>query len=144
MHAAIQQGEQIVGDNSLNGVFVAELQADPQSIHLRPGEKCFAFGLVIIGEFAHKIDTADFFQRKISLLSFASEQLDCFLFADLGGIQVTAQNAAIEEPHDDFLVRRGWSSYFHGRGPAARALRVDRNYVMLSDLLLSSVYFSEV
>jgi hypothetical protein len=40
-------------------------------------------------------------------------------------------------------VRRGWSSYFHGSGPEARALRVGRNYVMLSALFVSSVYFSK-
>jgi hypothetical protein len=38
----------------------------------------------------------------------------------------------------------GWGAYFHRTGPAGRALRVERNYVMLSDLLLSSAYFSKV
>jgi hypothetical protein len=40
-------------------------------------------------------------------------------------------------------MRRGWSSCFHGGKLAARALRVERMYVMLSGLLLSSVYLSE-
>ena len=144
MHTAVQQGKQIVGDNALNRVFVAELQPDPQSIQLRPGEKHFAFGFEIVGELAHKINTANFFQHKISLLPIRREQLEGLRIAKLGRVQVTAQYAAIEESHDDFLVRRGWSSYFHGSGPEARALRVDLNYVMLSDLLLSSVYFSKV
>ena len=144
LHSSIQQGEQIVGDDALYGVFVAKLQADPQPIQLRPGEKCFAFGLEIVGEFAHEINAANFLYRKSSLLSFGREQVECFRIAELAGVQVAALNLAIEESHDDFLVRRGWSSYFHGGGPAARALRVERNYVMLSGLLLSSVYFSGV
>ena len=144
MHAAVQKGKQIVGDHSLNGFVIAEFQADPQSVQLGPGEKCFALWLEIIGEFADKINAPDFFHGKIPLLTFGCEQLECLRIAELCGVQVTAQDVAIEESHDDFLVRRGWSSYFHGSGHAARALRVKRNYVMLSDLLLSSVSFSKV
>jgi len=144
LHAAIQQGEQIIGDDTLNRVFVAELQADPQSIQLGPGEERFALRLEIVGEFAHKINTANIFHRKTPLLPVGSQQLECLRFAELAGVQVAAHDIAIEESHDDFLVRRGWSSYFHVRGPEARALRVERNYVMLSALFLSSVYFSKV
>jgi hypothetical protein len=93
---------------------------------------------------AHEIDTPHFFDLEISLFSFGREQLERFRIAELARVQVTAKDAAIEKSHDHFLVRRGWSSYFHGNGRAARALRVDRNYVMVSDLLLSSVYFSKV
>ena len=143
MHAAIQQGEQIIGDDAFNGVFVAELQADPQSIQLGPGEECLALGLEIVGEFAYKINTPNILHRKSPLLPIGCEQLKCLRIAELAGVQVPAQDAAIKESHDDFFVRRGWSSYFHGSGPAARPLRVERNYVMLSDLLLSSVYFSK-
>jgi hypothetical protein len=143
LHTAIQQGEQIIGDHALNRVFVAELQADPQSVQFGPGEKCFALGLKIIGEFADKINTANFFHREISLFAFRSKQLECFRFAEFAGVQVTAQDPAIEESHDDFLVCRGWSSYSHGGRPESRVLRVRPNYVMLSDLLLSSVYFSK-
>ena len=143
MHAAIQQGEQIIGDHALNCVFVAELQANQQSVQFGPGEKSFAFGLEIIGEFANKIYTANFFDREISLLTLWRKQLECVRFAELAGVQVTAQDLAIEEPHDHFLVRRGWSSYSHGGRPESRVLRVRLNYVMLSGLLLSSVYFSK-
>src|SRR5579864_961810 len=143
LHAAIQQGEQVIGDDALNGVFVPELQADPQSIQLGPGEESLALGLEIVGEFAHEIYTPNILHRKTPLLPIGREQLECLRIAELAGVQVTAQVGAIEESHDDFLVRRGWSSYFHGSGSAARALRVERNYVMLSDLLLSSVYFSK-
>ena len=105
MHTAIQKGKQIIGDDTLDGVFVAELQPDPQSIQLRPGEKCFAFGLEIVGEFAHKINTPNLLHGKISLLPIRREQLECLRIAELRGVQVAAQDLAIEESHDDFLVR---------------------------------------
>jgi hypothetical protein len=41
-------------------------------------------------------------------------------------------------------MRRRWSSHFHGTRLEGRALRVERKYVMLSALWLSSVCLSEV
>ena len=143
LHAAIQQGEQIVGDHTLNRVFVAKLESNPQSIQLWPGQKRLALGLEIIGKFAHKINAADILHLKAPLLPFGRQQLKCLGSTEFAGVQVPAQDVAIEESHDDFLVRGGWCSCFHESGPAARALRVERNYVMLSDLLLSSAYFSK-
>ena len=104
MHAAIQKGKQIIGDDALNGVFVAELQPDPQSIQLRSGEKGFALGLEIISELAHEINTPNFFHCKIPLLPLGREQFKCLRIAELARVQVAAQDVAIEESHDDFLV----------------------------------------
>src|SRR4029077_20647712 len=131
----------IIGHDSLDGVFIAEFQADPQSIQLWPREKYLAVGLEIVGEFTHKINTPDILYCKISMLPLWREQLERLRIAEFAGIQITAFDAAIEESHVDFLVRGGWSSCSHGGWPAARALRVDSNYVMLSGLSLSSVYF---
>jgi hypothetical protein len=77
------------------------------------------------------------------VLAFRREQLERTCIPQLAGVHVSALDAAIEESHHNFFVRRGWCSYFHGNGSVARALRVDANYVMLSALLLSSVYFSK-
>ena len=95
MHSSIQQGQQVIGDDPLNDVFVAKLQADPQSIQLGPGKKCFALGLEIIGEFANKINAANIFDGKVSLFPFGREQLESLRIAELAGVQVTAQDVAI-------------------------------------------------
>jgi hypothetical protein len=144
LHSPVEQGKQIIGDNALDCFAVAKFQAHPQSIQLGPGKKRFALRLKIFTEIAHKINASHFSQDKIALFSIRSEQFYGFVFAEPTWIQVSPQVVAIEESHDNFLMRRRWSSHFHGTRLEGRALRVERKYVMLSVLWLSSVCLSEV
>ena len=105
LYAAVEQRKQIIRHHTLDRLLVAELQKHPQPVELRAGKKSLPLRLEIVGKFAHKINAANLFHGKTSLLAFGREQLKCFRFAEFAGVQVAAQDFAIEESHDDFLVR---------------------------------------
>ena len=48
LQAIIEQGQQVVGDDTLKGVVVREAQAHPKAVKLWAAEESFSFGLEVV------------------------------------------------------------------------------------------------
>ena len=86
MEAVVEEAEEVVGDDSLEGVAVDEAEADPEAVELGAAEEGFALGFEVVGEFADEIDGADFGERDFFVLAVGSEQVDGVGLAEPGWI----------------------------------------------------------
>jgi hypothetical protein len=86
VEAVVEEAEEVVGDDTFQGVAVDEAEADPETVELRAAEKAFPLGLKVVGEFADKIDRADFGERDFLVLAVRGEQVDGVRLAQPRGI----------------------------------------------------------
>src|SRR6266850_343873 len=70
LHPVIEQGEQIVGDDSLQRFPVVVAKAHPQTVELWAAKKGLTFRLEIVGELANEVNRADFPQRNFNVLAY--------------------------------------------------------------------------
>ena len=59
LNAGVEQGEQVVGHDALDGFVIVELEADPKAIELGTAEECLSLGREVSIKFADEIDGAD-------------------------------------------------------------------------------------
>ena len=110
LQAVVEYGEQVVGDDALEGVVVREAQADPEAIEFRAAEKGFAFRLEIVRKFADKVDGADPGKGNLHVLAVRSEDVDGVRLPESRRTEIATQGCLIQERDHDFFVRRGWGS----------------------------------
>ena len=63
MNAVVEEGKEVIGNNTLDRFAVVELQAHPQAVELGAAEEGLALGLEMVGKLAHEIDAAHVLQR---------------------------------------------------------------------------------
>jgi hypothetical protein len=150
VEAVVEEAEEIVGDDSFEGVAVDEAEANPEAVEFGAAEEGFALGFEVVGEFADEVDGADFCQRDFFVFAVGGEEVDGVGLTQAGRVEIAAQALAVCKRDDDFLVRRGWGArfqilteYLFGDSvrPKLNYLRNRWMYVMLIGICLSSHCF---
>jgi len=114
VHSVVEEGEEVVGDDALDGFVVGVAEAHPEAVELGAAEEDFALGLEVVVEVANEVDGADFFERDGLMLTVGSEDVYGIGVSQAGRIQVAADRAAVGKDDDDFLVGGGWGASFQG------------------------------
>jgi len=110
LYAVVQQGEKIIGNNAFESVPIREAQADPEAIELGAAQKSLAFGLKVVRKLPYKIDSADFSQWNLLMLTIWSEDVNRVSLPESSWTEIAANGLLVQEFDNDFLVRRGWGS----------------------------------
>ena len=86
MEAVVEEAEEVVGDDSLEGVAVDEAEADPEAVELGAAEEGFALGLEVVGKLSDEIDGADFGERDFFVFAVGGEDVDGVGLAEAGWV----------------------------------------------------------
>ena len=145
LDTVIEDGEQVVWDDALDGFSVAVAQADPEAIQFGSAEKGLALWFKLIRELSNEIDRADPGKGNLLVLAVLGEQVDGIRWTEASGVQIAADRLLVGKDNDDFLVSRGWGSVFQ-RNQFAKDrngpnLRIIKMYDMLSAFCLSTYCF---
>ena len=76
LDAVVEEGEQVVGDDTFEGLAVEEAQANPEAVELGAAEKGFALGFEVVVEIADEIDGADLGERELFVFAVLGEQVE--------------------------------------------------------------------
>ena len=86
MEAVVEEAEEVVGDDSLEGVAVDEAEADPEAVELGAAQEGFALGLEVVGKLSDEIDGADFGERDFFVFAVGGEDVDGVGLAEAGWV----------------------------------------------------------
>ena len=76
MEAVVEEAEEVVRDNTFEGVAVDEAEADPEPVELGTAEESLALGLEVVGELTNEIDGTDFGEWDFFVFAVGCEQVD--------------------------------------------------------------------
>ena len=86
VEAVVEEAEEVVGDDSLEGVAVDEAEADPEAVELGAAEEGLALGLEVVGKLSDEIDGADFGERDFFVFAVGGEDVDGVGLAEAGWV----------------------------------------------------------
>jgi len=86
VEAVVEEAEEVVGDDSLEGVAVDEAEADPEAVELGAAQEGFALGLEVVGKLSDEIDGADFGERDFFVFAVGGEDVDGVGLAEAGWV----------------------------------------------------------
>src|SRR5262249_25970032 len=107
--------KKVVGDNSFQNFPVAEFQADPETLHFRPGVERSPLRFGGGGKIADEADTMNLVIGDGQHLAFHREQFDAFGLLEGEGIDITSQRLPLETPDENFFGGGGRQSYSSDR-----------------------------
>ena len=116
LDAVVKKREQVVGDDTFEGLAVEEAQAKPEAVEFGAAEKGAALGFEVVIEIADEVDGADFGERKLLVLAVLGQQVDGIELPEVRGIQVATKGFAVEQLDNDLFVGGGWSAKFQRAG----------------------------
>jgi len=75
LETVVEHGEQVIGNDALEGVAVEEAQAEPEAIEFGATQESLALGSEVGFKIADEINGADLSERQFLVLAVGSEQV---------------------------------------------------------------------
>lgn len=113
LHTGVQQVEEVVGDNSLHRIVIAESQPHPQAVELGPAKESLPLWFERVFELPHEVDGLYLPELNRPVLTVERQQVDGFRATQRGRVEIAVNSRSVQQEYDDFLVRRSWSAAFH-------------------------------